>query len=253
MTTRRLLIVAVLVWFIHWAPQWMPASSTDSAPQASPVLHGLKDMQAASGPSTDRKNEALQRTLREADQHRDSLSPEQRAMIEELKVARGEATRARVVQNLVRTLEQEKRRTLSFYEWAAGVWQYAQESYEDVQPQAQSSLWAFAFLMVALGITAALRSQISLARWSAQLGFRVSRGWLVILSFLAIALAMVTRTNPWPAFPSELVLPPLLALVGCSIALRMVDLNYPVWNSLVRGCGAPLISMAFVATFLRLV
>lgn len=253
MTTRRLLIVAVLIWLIYWAPQWMPAGSTGTEPQASPVLSSLKVMQAASGSSTDRKNEALQRTLREADQHRDSLSPEQRAMIEELKAARGEANKARVVQNLVLTLEQEKRRTLSFYEWAASVWQSAQESYERVQTQTQSSLWAFAVLMVALGITAALRSQISLARWSAQLGFGVSRGWLVILSFLAIALAMVTRTNPWPTFPSELVLPPLLALVGCSIALRMVDLNYPVWNSLVRGCGAPLISMAFVATFLKLV
>ena len=42
-------------------------------------------------------------------------------------------------------------------------------------------------------------------------------------------------------------------LLGCGVALRLVDFNYPVWNSLVRGCGAPVISMALIAAYLKLV
>ena len=251
MTPGRLLLVAALIVLIYWAPQWMQRESITRSEGTNPVLNSAQDAQSASAGA--RKDAAVERMLRDAETYRDSLSAEQRAMVEELKTARGEATKAKAIASLVRTLEQEKKRTLTFYEWAAGVWQSTQEWYDEVQNKAQSWLWGLTIVIVGMGITAAVRSHIPLARWAATIGFGISRGWLVILSFLAVALAMVTRTNPWPTFPLEFILPPLVALVGCSIALRMVDLNYPVWNSLIRGCGAPLISMAFVATFLKLV
>lgn len=251
MTTGRLAFLAVLMLLVYWAPQWMPERETRA--QASPVLNSAREAQSTARAAPDKKEEALQRTLRQAEQHRDTLSPEQRAMVEEIKSSRGDAKRARALERLVDTLEHGQRQSTTFYEWFADIWYSAQEAYSRIQPRAQAALWAIAILLVAIGITAALMSQTRFARLSARLGFRISRGWLVILSFLAMALAMVTRTNPWTTFPPELVLPPLVALVGCAFALRIVDMNYPVWNSLVRGCGTPLISMAFIATFLKLV
>jgi hypothetical protein len=218
----------------------------------NPVLDSAREAQTAAR-APGQADDAVQRTLRQAEQHRETLSPEQRAMVEELRAARGEAKRARALERLVDTLEHGKRQSTTFYEWCADAWSSVQESYSRIQPRAQAALWAIAGLLVAIGTSAALISQTRVARISASLGFRISRGWLVILSFLAMALAMVTRTNPWTAFPAELVVPPLVALVGCAFALRLVDMNYPVWNSLLRGCGAPLISMGFVAAFLELV
>ena len=103
------------------------------------------------------------------------------------------------------------------------------------------------------GYAGVLLSLPHFARVAARLGFRLSRVWLVVLSFVAMAVVMITRTNPWPGFPTELLLAPVVALVGCGFALRIVDFNYPVWNSLVRGCGAPLISMASAAVYLKLI
>ena len=79
-----------------------------------------------------------------------------------------------------------------------------------------------------------------------------NRDALVVLSFVAIALALATRVNPWPVVPQELVYAPLAALLGCGIALRLVDFNFPVWNSILRGCAAPVISMAFITAYLEL-
>lgn len=253
MRLGRFIFIALLIALVYWVPQWMPQPEPQPAPQASPILHSAKELQAASGSSPARKDQALKRMLREADQHRDSLSAEQRAMIDDLRAARGELKRARALDGLLQTLEQPRRETLSFYEWTAETWRSAHESYLRVQPQAHLWLWALAIVIAALGLAAATRSQVHLARWSAKLGVGLSRGWLVILSLLAIVLVMVTRTNPWPSFPTELVLPPIVALIGCAMALRLVDLNYPVWNSLIRGCGAPLISMAFSSIYLKLV
>ena len=108
-------------------------------------------------------------------------------------------------------------------------------------------------MLVVAGFTGILLSLPHLGRVCARLGFRISRAWLVVLSFVAIALVLVTRTNPWAGFPMELLVAPIVALVGCGAALRIIDITYPVWNSVVRGCGAPLISMAFSAVYLRLI
>lgn len=238
MTWGRLVFLALLIALVYWAPQWMPQGADESASEAG-------EARSSASPKAER-------LLRDAEHNRGSLKPEQRALLDELQSARGGVSKSKVREKLLKTLEQETH-TLSFIEWAADSWLAAQKLYQRIQPEAQSWLWTLAFVMVAMGLAAALVPQMRLARLSARTGFSLSRAWLVILSLLAIALALVTRTNPWPSFPSELVFPPMVALMGCALALRVVDLNYPVWNSLVRGCGAPLISMGFIAAFLKLV
>ena len=237
MTKGRALFLALLVALIYWAPVWMPV--------------GAQEDQAATRAAEIASAEKADRMIREAERQRESLTPEQRALLDDLKGVRGDISKSAVRQKLLTSLDKETK-TLTFYEWAAQAWRSGEIAYHKMQPHAESWLWTFTIIVVATGLAAAVASRTRIARFSARLGFGVARAWLVILSFLAIAIAMATRTNPWPSVPHELVFAPIAALVGCAIALRLVDLNYPVWNSLVRGFGAPLISMGFVAVFLKL-
>ena len=253
MTKGRVFFLAALILLAYFAPQWMPQPARPQrAEEPDAVLQGLRDMHSRRA-SEAKKAEALDRVLREAERRKDSLSSQQLAMIDELRSARADEQRTKVSRRLAHSLEIAESRTLSFADWAAETWFRAHETYRLHRGQAQYSLWLIAALLVAVSFGGVVLSLTHVARVSANLGFRISRGWLVVLSFVAIALAMITRTNPWSDFPSELLLAPLLALVGCGFALRIVDFNYPVWNSLVRGCGAPLVSMAFSVVYLRLI
>ncbi|HYC48313.1 MAG TPA: hypothetical protein VED01_22800 [Burkholderiales bacterium] len=253
MTLGRLVFIVVLALLAYWAPQWMPRGEREADVAANPVLDSLKQLQARSRASEARKQEAFDRVLRDAETHRGSLSAEQLAMIEELRAARADESRRRVAGRLVNSIEGGSARTLSFGEWLAGAGAWIQDSYRQIQPRAEWSIWLIAVALVFTGFFGAILSFTHAARVVARLGFRLFRGWLVILSLLAIVIVVVTHRNPWTAFPTELMVPPLVALIGCALALRFVDFNYPVWNSLVRGCGAPLISMAFTAVYLKLV
>ena len=253
MTAGRLVFLIVLVVLVYFAPQWMPRSEPEPARGANPVLESLKELQARSRSSEARRDEALQRVLRNAQDYRGSLTAEQVAMIEDLKSAGDEGRRRRIISNLVQTLEQSESRPLTFREWVSETGTWLSDSYRLVQPRAQSGLWAIVIALIAVGYLSAILSFTEVARYAARFGFRLFRVWLVVLSLVAIVLVIVTHSNPWTAFPTELIVPPLVALVGCAFALRLVDFNYPVWNSLVRGCGAPLISMAFTAVYLNLV
>jgi hypothetical protein len=233
----RVLLLAFLVAVIYWAPRWMPLAAEDELETRAAIA-------AAEN----------KRRLKAAEQKPDSLTPEQRALFEDLKSARSEIAKAKVRDKLLQTLDKQSLGSVkSFPEWASETWQSVEMAYDRMRPRAEYWFWSFTIATVALGIAAAVAAQTRVARFSARVGFGFARAWLVILSFLAIALAMGTHTNPWPFVPHELVFAPIAALLGCGAALRLVDFNYPVWNSLVRGCGAPVISMAFVAIFLKLI
>jgi hypothetical protein len=252
MTRGRIVFLAALILLAALAPRWMPQADPRQVAEPDVVLRGLRELRSSRATDA-KKNAALERVLREADRQKDTLSSEQLAMFEELRLARADDERRKISGRLVNSLEIAHAQTLSFAEWAAGMWSWAQETYRLHQAQTRWSLWLIAVLLVAASFVGVLLSLPHFARLAARLGFRLSRVWLVVFSFVAIVLVMVTRTNPWSGFPTELLLAPLAALVGCGLALRVVDFNYPVWNSLVRGCGAPLVSMAFAAVYLRLV
>lgn len=218
----------------------------------SELLQGLRELQSNRA-SEEKKARALERVLRDAGRRKDALSGEQLQLLEELKSARADNERRKITLRLVNSVEIAESKTLSFAEWAADGWVWAHDTYRFHRDRAQWSLWLIATLLVVGSFAGILLSLPHFARVSARLGFRISRGWLVVLSFVAIALVLVTRTNPWAGFPLELLLAPVVALVGCGLALRIIDFNYPVWNSVLRGCGAPLVSMAFAAVYLKLI
>jgi hypothetical protein len=252
MTTGRIVFLAALILLAIFAPRWMPKPEARQAAEPSPVLQGLREVRS-SRTSEAKRSEALERVLRETERRKDTLSGDQLRMIEELRAARGDDERRKISARLVNSLEIAESKTLSFAEWAAEAWSWAHETYRLHQAQAQWSLWLVAVLLVVAGFAGILLSLPHFARLAARLGFRSSRVWLVVLSFVSSVLVVGTRSNPWSDFPMELLLAPVVALVGCGLALRIVDFNYPVWNSLVRGCGAPLVAMAFAAVYLRLV
>lgn len=251
---RRLLFLAVVVALVYWAPQWMPLSAQRSA-----------DRSATSQKRTDdAATITLERDVRENQRANQATTPEQREMLEELSEARAEVIRqqgdrTRIVKSKVtdKLLGQIDRGTIektkSFYDWSADMWNSAQVAYERYRPRAESFAWSFAIVIAGAAIVAAIIRQTHVARMIANVGLWVARVWLVVLSFVAMAIAIGTHVNPWAFVPHEFVFAPMAALLGCAIATRLVDFNYPVWDSLVRGCGAPVISMAFIFAFLSLV
>ena len=252
LTRGRIVSLAILIVLSWFAPGWMSQPQPHEPALPSELLQSLRELKFKRA-SEEKKAQALERVLRDAGRRKDALSSEQLQMLAELKAARAEDERRKITLRLVNSVEIAEAKTLSFAEWAADSWVWAQDTYRLHRDRAQWSLWLIAALLAGGSFAGILLSLPHFARVFARLGFRISRGWLVVLSFVAIALVLVTRTNPWAGFPMELLLAPIVALVGCGLALRIIDISYPVWNSIVRGCGAPLMSMAFAAVYLRLI
>jgi len=239
MIRGRAIFLAILIALLYWGPEWMPRRAGDDSAEA------IKRAE-----TTARE----ERLLRDAEMRRNGLTPEQRALLDELKAARSDIRQTRVREKLLESLDPGTRTaTASFNEWAADAWRKGQIVYAETRTRVGHWLWTFVIVVSAAGIITGLLSKPHLARATGRLGVGVARSWLVVLSFTAMAIAIATRTNPWIAVPDELVFAPVIALAASAFALRLADFNYPIWNSLIRGCGAPVISMGFITAYLKLV
>jgi hypothetical protein len=239
MIRGRAIFLACLIALLYWAPEWMPRAAEN-------------ETSAAVKRATSVEND--ERLLGDAERNRATLTPEQRALLDDLKGARSDISRSKVREKLLDTLDPgTKTTTASFYEWAADGWRSAQTAYARERQRAEHWLWSIVILIAAAGVVTALLSQPHIARIAGRVGIGIARSWLVVLSFVAMAVAIMTRTNPWIAVPDELIFAPIAALAASAFALHLADFNYPVWNSLIRACGAPVISMAFITAYLKLV
>jgi hypothetical protein len=249
----KILILLSMAWAAGAAPRWMPSiSSSGGDPKA--LLRSLQELQTQTlhGGLGDGEGQPpeLQRMLKDMTRNAGAPSPDEEALSNELQASIGQSSiQSPVLQKLIGRLEKRQRPSeaaapASDRIW--GVWQDVQGRYLDMRAKVKPWLWAIPIILTVVSLSAFLVAQAGAARTLSDLGYGLSRKWLWVLSIAVAALAITTRTNPWPLVPRELLVPPILWMLASAFLLRQVDMNYPVWNAMVRGVVAPLLSMVIV-------
>ena len=251
----RILLLAGLAAAAALGPKrlasWAPASSLPAPAALSQLAELVKKAQEA-GVSTapDGTPQAvpadLKRMIEEAAAHPESYTQDEKQMLTELKdVADSKAMRAPVIEELMKT---HRARAGQLGGWAASLkaWHSkAAGGYASWRPRLMPLLWALPGTLLALAVLGIFLSSFSLTRTAAGLAYGISRLWLWALAWGSLGLAAAIRVNAWGDIPTELVAPPVVGLLAASFLLKLIDMNYPVWNSAVKGLLSPLGSAAF--------
>lgn len=97
----------------------------------------------------------------------------------------------------------------------------------------------FFALAGAFGLISAIRG---VSRFVLTMGFTQSGYFLMLASVLTVVYYLVSKLNPWPLLPWEVVLAPVSYMVICGACLRVLDPNVPVWNMMLKSMASPVVS-----------
>ncbi|MBI5209008.1 MAG: hypothetical protein HY927_03445 [Elusimicrobia bacterium] len=73
--------------------------------------------------------------------------------------------------------------------------------------------------------------------------------WLMWLALAMFAFCAASRLNPWPIIPQEFFYVPAGYLLLTGMFIRLLDPNYPLWNTLLKGLGSTILSCASIAGY----
>ena len=161
------------------------------------------------------------------------------------------AFKAPVIQKLVSDYQKKQDQVFSIRDKVWDAWLFAQRWYLYHRRQVDLALWTVPWMLFLLALVTFALSQAGFARWLGEIGYGLAKNWLRVLSLAVIVISISTHSNPWPIIPRTLLLAPILWLMGSSYILHLVDMNYPFWNSTLRGCLSPLASMALIVLIQR--
>lgn len=105
-----------------------------------------------------------------------------------------------------------------------------------------SKITLFAVLIVFIAFISRWLDIYKLAYLLSRLGWFFSRFALVILSLTAISVWFSLRKNLWLDVGSNLFFIPLQVLAAASVAFKIMDSNFPIWNRLFGSFILPIIS-----------
>ncbi len=77
--------------------------------------------------------------------------------------------------------------------------------------------------------------------------FALTSRLMLLLSLGAAGFFYFSQLNAWPLLPTEALAGPAGLLLLSGAAVRLMDPNYPLWNGLLMGFGAPILSCVAVA------
>lgn len=187
----------------------------------------------------------VQRMLDQAAADPQSFTEEERQLLSSLReMGQSSAMSAPVLESL---RQAQQKRTEQALNWTGSIrehWGSFLSSYGARRSSLRFWLWAIPCLLAALALLGVFLGA-GLTRLFAGLCYNLSRGWLWLLAWGAAGLAGTVQVNAWLALPAEFVSPPAAALLLSTLLLKMIDANYPAWNSVVQGFLAPLGSALF--------
>jgi hypothetical protein len=205
--------------------------------QAAPSLTALAD----EGRRQPAVPVELQRMLEQAAVDPQSFSTEERQILSEIKdVSDFSSTSMPVLEDLARMQRRHTEQVSGLIGNLRSWWADFPGAYAQLQPMLKSWLWAVPGTLVLLAVLGIFTPWSGLTRAFAGLGFGVSRLWLWLVAGIAATLAIFAQVNVWLSLPAELIVPPAVCLLVSTLLLKLNDMNYPVWNSLLKGCLAPI-------------
>ncbi|OGR68556.1 MAG: hypothetical protein A2X40_12420 [Elusimicrobia bacterium GWC2_65_9] len=104
-------------------------------------------------------------------------------------------------------------------------------------------------VVIVLGTLPILRG---LARFLLGMAFGLSGRWLVLVSLCATAYFAAGGLNPWPLLPTEVFAAPVGCMLLSGVFLRILDPNYPMWNTLLMSFSAPIAACLAISGYIQL-
>jgi hypothetical protein len=101
------------------------------------------------------------------------------------------------------------------------------------------ALLSFGVIFIFVGVKGAARTCVGLC-------YFLGRQWLFLLSFLSVVLFLTLKINMWSYLPPEFWSGPILSIVICLVLFRVIDVNFPIWNSSLSSFLAPLASCIII-------
>ncbi|OGS43297.1 MAG: hypothetical protein A2539_03080 [Elusimicrobia bacterium RIFOXYD2_FULL_34_15] len=105
-----------------------------------------------------------------------------------------------------------------------------------------SNITLISFLIVVVAALSKILNFHKLAYLISRLGWFTSRFTLFVFSLIAISLWFTVKKNLWLDIGNNLLIIPLQILIASSVAFKIMDSNYPIWNRLFASFILPIIS-----------
>ncbi|MBI5622998.1 MAG: hypothetical protein HY924_04385 [Elusimicrobia bacterium] len=225
------------------APQFFSPAGLDSK-AVSGMAQALSA--ARSGKAADASADAQFQALKNG--RLEDLPLDQLVKLSGLSSGSGQPSQADVATSILKALKED--RPTAATRWQAGVLR-GTESLRKLYLRFRTKVLAglaviglFTVVVLFLGLVPVARC---LAKFYLTMLFGLSCHWLMWLSLGMFAFYWASRLNPWPIIPMEFFYAPAGYLLLTGMFIRMLDQNYPLWNTLLRGLGATLLSCAGIA------
>lgn len=115
-------------------------------------------------------------------------------------------------------------------------------------------IWVWRGLMglMGLGVALLLVGLKGAARLCLGACHSLSHLWLLLFSLAAVLVFIAIKVNLWIVLPSALWAAPIVSALACLVLFRLIDVNFPLWNSTVTSLLAPVGACLFMLTWGKL-
>lgn len=127
--------------------------------------------------------------------------------------------------------------------------EHLRQLYREARPKVLLALLALGLLTFVVAVLGALPFFRGLARFHMTLLFALSGRWLMLVSLACVAYFLCARLNPWPLLPQETLAAPVAYMLLTSLFVRLLDPNFPLWNSMLKSMASPILGCLAVAGF----
>lgn len=113
--------------------------------------------------------------------------------------------------------------------------------YHQYRLKAQAGMIAAAGAVLVVAFLGAISFFRGLARFVLGMVFGLSGKFLILLSLSLAGFFAASQLNPWPLLPPEVLAAPVGYMLLSGLFLRLLDQNYPVWNTMFKSMAAPMV------------
>lgn len=139
-------------------------------------------------------------------------------------------------------------------EWREDLLRFSEQVrqfYRGQRRKIESGLILGALGLLAVAILGALPFLRGPARFFLTMAFALSGRFLILASAACAAYFAASQLNPIPLLPPEVFAAPVGYMLFCGLFLRIIDPNYPLWNTMLYSFAAPIAASLGIAGWLR--
>lgn len=139
-------------------------------------------------------------------------------------------------------------------QWRASLLRFSEQVrqfYRGQRRGIENGLILGALGLLAVAILGALPFLRGPARFFLTMAFALSGKFLILVSLACAAYFAASQLNPLPLLPPEVFAAPVGYMLFCGLFLRIIDPNYPLWNTMLYSFAAPIAASLGIAGWLR--